>query len=149
MPRDNDGTMPENHGKPWSRSSENLLLRKISEEESIENISNYFKRTEGGIKARLRELACRFVEDGKTIEEASTYTKISVEDIVSAINQIINKDKIIPIILSVKLKVSIFSFSFNSHLQKGHLSFILLAQSEQYGLEHFLLIQFVSPIGLI
>jgi hypothetical protein len=81
MPRDNDGTLPENHGKSWLKQDEDLLLKKISNREPIGDISNYFKRTEGGIRSRLREIACRFVEDGKTLEEASKYTTIPVEDI--------------------------------------------------------------------
>lgn len=81
MPRDNDSSQPENHGKPWSYADENLLLKKLSDGENIENISKYFKRTEGGIRSRQRELAWRFVEEGKTIEEASKFTYIPIEDI--------------------------------------------------------------------
>jgi hypothetical protein len=86
MPRDNDGSQPENHGKPWDYQDENLLLKKLSEGESIENISNYFKRTEGGIRSRQRELAYRFVEEGKTVEEASKFTRISIEEIEKSIS---------------------------------------------------------------
>jgi hypothetical protein len=81
MPRDNDGTLPVNHGKPWSYGDEDLLLKKLSDGESIKDISDYFKRTEGGISSRQRELAYRFVEEGKTIEEASKFTRVAVEDI--------------------------------------------------------------------
>ncbi len=86
MPRNNDGTMPENHGLPWYQKDEDLLLKKISEGETVDEISKYFKRTNGGITSRLRELACRFVEDGTTIEQASMYTRVAVEDIEKSIN---------------------------------------------------------------
>ena len=93
MPRNNHGTIPENRGKPWSNADESLLLKKISDEETIENISVYFKRTKGGIKSRLRELACRFVDDGKTIEQASEYTTIPVEEIEKSIKLRANSSK--------------------------------------------------------
>lgn len=81
MPRNNDGSQPENHGKPWSYDDENLLLKKLGDGETIESISNYFKRTEGGIRSRQRELAFRFVEEGKTLQETSKFTRLSIEDI--------------------------------------------------------------------
>ena len=81
MPRDNDNSQPENHGKPWSYTDENLLLKKMADGENIKDISKHFKRTEGGIRSRLRDLACRFVDEGKTIEEASKFTHTSIEDI--------------------------------------------------------------------
>lgn len=71
--------IPDNHGKPWLSEDEDLLLKKISNNETIKNISIYFKRTEGGIRSRLKDIACRFVEQGNTIEEASRYTKVPIE----------------------------------------------------------------------
>lgn len=78
---------PENHGKSWSIDDETLLLKKLSNGESISNISAYFKRTNSGIRSRQRELAYRFIEDGRTIEEASEYTKLTVEDIQKSLKQ--------------------------------------------------------------
>ena len=71
----------ENHGKPWTINDETLLLKKLSNGETISDISIYFKRSEGGIRSRQRELAYRFIEDGKTIKQASEYTKLTIEDI--------------------------------------------------------------------
>ena len=70
-----------NIGKPWTTDQENLLMKKISEGKSYEEISKEFGRTRGGITSRLKQIACEMVELGKSIEYASEKTTIPIDDI--------------------------------------------------------------------
>jgi ribonuclease HI len=70
-----------NIGKPWTTDQENLLMKKISEGKSYEEISKDFGRTRGGITSRLKQIACEMVELGKSIEYASEKTTIPIDDI--------------------------------------------------------------------
>jgi len=70
-----------NIGKPWTIEQENLLMKKISEGKTYEEISKDFGRTKGGITSRLKHIACEIVDLGKSIEYASEKTTMSVGDI--------------------------------------------------------------------
>jgi ribonuclease HI len=70
-----------NIGKPWTTEQENLLMKKISEGKSYEEISKDFGRTVGGITSRLKQIACDMVELGKSLQYASEKTTMSVGDI--------------------------------------------------------------------
>lgn len=65
-----------NIGKKWSHVEEEILLKRISEGKTIEEIATEFKRTNGGIRARLIEHACNLIIRGKTIDEAAQVTTI-------------------------------------------------------------------------
>ena len=65
-----------NIGKKWSKSEEADLLNRISKGESIQQIATEFKRTTGGIRARLIDIACAMVLSGKSMEEAKSTTTI-------------------------------------------------------------------------
>ena len=65
-----------NIGKKWSKSEEADLLNRISKGESIQQIATEFKRTTGGIRGRLIDIACAMVLSGKSIEEAISTTTI-------------------------------------------------------------------------
>ena len=70
-----------NIGKPWTTEQENLLMKSISEGKTHEEISKEFGRTTGGIRGRLRQIACEMVDLGKSIEYASEKTKLNKLDI--------------------------------------------------------------------
>lgn len=46
----------DNQGQPWNEQQDSLLSRLFKEGKSIEEISEIMKRTQGGIKARLKRL---------------------------------------------------------------------------------------------
>lgn len=48
--------MPENHGKPWTIEEEKNLCELYDCGFSIQKLSSYFERTEGGITSRLSRL---------------------------------------------------------------------------------------------
>jgi len=73
--RDENPTLT-NVGKKWSKSEEADLLNRISKGESIQEIASEFKRTYGGIRGRLIDIACTMVLSGKSIEEAISATTI-------------------------------------------------------------------------
>ena len=70
-----------NIGLLWTTEQENTLMKKISEGKTYEEISKEFGRTKGGIRSRLRNIACEMVELGKSIDYASEKTTIPIEDI--------------------------------------------------------------------
>jgi hypothetical protein len=72
---------PERHNKPWKEEEESAILGMIQVGKSYDEISTQQKRTSGAIKSKLRDLACRFVYEGKTIEEASRLTRVPLDDI--------------------------------------------------------------------
>ena len=65
-----------NIGKKWSHVEEDILLNRIGEGKSIDEISVEFKRTTGGIRGRLTEIACRLVLSGKSIDDVVQITTI-------------------------------------------------------------------------
>ena len=73
--RDENSTLT-NIGKKWSKSEETDLLNRISKGESIQQIATEFKRTTGGIRGRLIDIACAIVLSGKSMEEAIQITTI-------------------------------------------------------------------------
>jgi uncharacterized protein (DUF433 family) len=73
--RDENPTLT-NIGKKWSKSEETDLLNRISKGESIQEIATEFKRTTGGIRGRLIDIACAMVLSGKSMEEAIQTTSI-------------------------------------------------------------------------
>jgi hypothetical protein len=66
-----------NIGKSWSKEEEKDLLYRISKGETIKQISTEFKRTNGGIRSRLKYIACNMVLSGKSMEEATQMTTIN------------------------------------------------------------------------
>ena len=73
--------LPERNGKTWKIDEENTVLRFIGENKDVDFIASNLQRTRGAIRAKLRDLACRFIYDGKTITEASRLTSIPTGDI--------------------------------------------------------------------
>jgi flagellar motility protein MotE (MotC chaperone) len=76
-----------NIGKPWTTEQENLLIKKVGEGKNHEELSIEFGRTTGGIRSRLREIACEMIGLGKTIEYAIEKTKLSKEVIQESLDK--------------------------------------------------------------
>jgi hypothetical protein len=91
-----------NIGKIWTSDQENLLLKRVAEGKNHEELSKEFGRTTGGIRSRLREIACEMISFGKSIEYAMEKTQISKELILESVNarknylekKSLNKEKI-------------------------------------------------------
>ena len=77
----------ERIGKKWEAEEETLLLKRVSEGVSHEHIAAECKRTIGGIQSRLRVVACRMVDFGKTIDEASDVTQLTPDQIIDALQK--------------------------------------------------------------
>jgi hypothetical protein len=95
MPRDNDGTKPERHGKPWNDTEEKFVLDEIAKKTPIFKIAEDVRRTSGGVYSHLKVVATKYVENGMTLEEASELTGVTIEDIRDHITrvEIANKSK--------------------------------------------------------
>jgi hypothetical protein len=78
---------PERHGKKWEKDEEEFVLARIGQGALPMTIAREVKRTTGGIISHLREIACRWICDGKPIEEASTLTGLPVDDIQDALKR--------------------------------------------------------------
>jgi hypothetical protein len=76
-----------NIGKIWSNDQENLLLKRVAEGKNHEELSKEFGRTTGGIRSRLREIACEMIALGKSIEYAMEKTQLSKEVIQESLNK--------------------------------------------------------------
>jgi hypothetical protein len=81
MPRDNDGSKPERHGKPWKKDEEEFVLKKIKEKTPIWRIAEDIKRTTTGVYSHLKEIAIKNIDSGMTLEEASEFTSVTIPDI--------------------------------------------------------------------
>lgn len=72
-------------GTKWTPEEELQLTNSIMADKSIDDIAKEHKRTAGGIKSRLREIAVRMIEnEGKSIEEVSVQLRLTYEEIEDA-----------------------------------------------------------------
>jgi len=76
-----------NYGKSWPSDQETLLIKRVAEGKNHEELSIEFGRTTGGIRSRLREIACEMIGLGKTIEYAMEKTKLSKEVIKESLDK--------------------------------------------------------------
>lgn len=81
--RKND--LPERVGKKWEPEEEIYVLKRISQGANYMTIASECKRKIGGISAHLREMACRFIKDGKTMEEVVQITGLLETEIADSI----------------------------------------------------------------
>ncbi len=68
---------PERHGKPWLSDEEENALQMIKAGKSKEEIAFDFKRTIGGIHSHLRQMACQFILNGMSLEDACEKCDVS------------------------------------------------------------------------
>jgi hypothetical protein len=79
-------TTPVRTGERWTKAEEDEILANIKAGLSIHAIADRKQRTTGGIRSRLTQIACRFVEvDKMSLYEASGRTRIPVIRIEEAI----------------------------------------------------------------
>jgi DNA repair exonuclease SbcCD ATPase subunit len=78
-----------NIGLTWFEDEETILLEELNKNIDIETISQYHKRTIGGINARRREIAYKMYLKNISIEEITKKTKLDAE----TINQTIDNRK--------------------------------------------------------
>ncbi len=87
MPRKEKPEGLERMGCPWNKSEDEQLLKEIKDGTGINTIANAHKRTQGGIRSRLRVIACEYYKNGTTINEIMALTGLSKGDIVDAISR--------------------------------------------------------------
>ena len=63
-----------NIGKKWSIEEEKELLEQIKENKSYHTISIQFKRTEGGIRSHLKQLATKYYNNDEAIDSIELIT---------------------------------------------------------------------------
>ena len=77
-----------NIGKSWKDDEVAQLLGEIQKKLSLDQISEIHKRSVGGIRSRLREIAADYYfNDERPIDEIKRYTGLTVEDISDAISR--------------------------------------------------------------
>lgn len=78
-------TNPTRRGNAWTKEEESRVLQCISEGMMTTAIAELTQRTEGAIRSRLIRIACRLVDDGVPLQDASTRTGVEVPAIRYAI----------------------------------------------------------------
>jgi len=73
--------VPERHGKKGEKDEEEFILARVKQGAIPLMIAHEVKRTTGGIICHLREMACRFLDSGKTMEEVCELTGLPLTDI--------------------------------------------------------------------
>jgi hypothetical protein len=69
-------------GTKWSIEEEEQLIKYINENKSIDDIAKEHKRTSGGIRSHIKEIAIRMIRiDGKSIEEVCESLHLTLEEI--------------------------------------------------------------------
>jgi hypothetical protein len=111
MPRDNDGTKPERHGKPWNELEEKFVLEQVGKKVQIYKIAEDVKRTSTGVYSHLKEIAVKYIGSGMTLEEASDATSVTIPDIQ---DYIIRKD----LASKAKIEKGLIQSTLNFPIQK-------------------------------
>jgi hypothetical protein len=73
--------IPERHGKIWEAKEEEFILEKVKNKVPIYTIANDVKRTPNGVYSHLKIIACKYIDDGMLIEEASNLTGVTIPEI--------------------------------------------------------------------
>jgi hypothetical protein len=85
----------ENMGLSWKQNEIDQLLNEIKDKKDIKDIAALHKRTVGGIRSRLRELAAGyFMNESKPIPEIMEITGLAKDDIIDAISKREYRDEI-------------------------------------------------------
>jgi len=77
----------ENMGTPWREPEVSALLKEIKDGITIQHIAKSHKRTEGGIRSRLREIAYDKYKDKMSINDIVELTRLSKDDVIDVINR--------------------------------------------------------------
>ena len=77
----------ENFGKSWSEEETDKLLVRVTKYDTVEEIAEKHGRTAGGITGKLKQIAKKMHDTGKTIDEIKETCKFLDEE---EINKVIN-----------------------------------------------------------
>ena len=77
----------ENMGKPWREPEVTALLKEIKDGITIQEIAKSHKRTEGGIRSRLREIAYDKYKEQMSINDIMELTRLSKDDVIDTITR--------------------------------------------------------------
>lgn len=92
-------------GNRWTPEEETRLIDSLGQGKDIDEIAKEHKRTVGGIKSRMKEIAIRMIEnDGKSVEEVCMTLHLTLEDIEDAQKKR-NKQATVPKKLETELDV--------------------------------------------
>jgi Werner syndrome ATP-dependent helicase len=78
----------DNHNSKWTHDQEDRLLNDLALNKKIRVISGELGRTDGSIRSRLKQIACRLYSEGKSLEEISRITKLGEDKITYQINMV-------------------------------------------------------------
>ncbi len=71
------GARPERHGQKWTPEEEVDLLSNVEEGKSIDVIASEHKRSNGGITAHLKVMACSYYDDGLSQTDITRLTRVT------------------------------------------------------------------------
>ena len=77
----------ENMGTPWREPEVTTLLKEIKDGITIQEIAKSHKRTEGGIRSRLREIAYDKYKEQMSINDIMELTRLSKDDVIDTITR--------------------------------------------------------------
>lgn len=68
-------------GNRWTPEEETRLIDSLGQGKNIDEIAKDHKRTTGGIKSHMKEIAVRMIEnDGKSVEEVCMTLRLTLKD---------------------------------------------------------------------
>jgi len=115
-----------NVGKKWNINEEKKMLKMLENKKNYNEIANELKRSQKGIKTRIKKIVNNLHEEGKTIEEISEIINLSSDVVnymikINTTNQLSKKDdeNIIPLLKEIKesikllIKIEIEKFEVN------------------------------------
>lgn len=74
-------------GTPWREPEVSTLLKEIKDGIRIQEIAKSHKRTEGGIRSRLREIAYDKYKEQMSINDIMELTRLSKDDVIDTITR--------------------------------------------------------------
>jgi hypothetical protein len=122
---------PLRNGERWTKSEEDEILANLKSGLTINTIASRKQRTTGGIRSRLTQIACRFVEvDKMPLYEAAGRTRIPVIRIEEAIKWKTEHAKANVVAPTLKMEFK-FDTTFNRQKLQGHAEEMRKAEEEQ------------------
>jgi hypothetical protein len=73
--------LPERHGKKWEDDEIAYILNRVQRNANYITIAGEVKRTHSSIRQQIKNIACKMIDDGKSKEEVSEVTRLTIADI--------------------------------------------------------------------
>jgi len=84
----NNMSTPSRHGQPWVAEEIQKLLQAVRRKETHSQIAKDHQRSEGSIRAKLRQLAADYYfNDNRSVEEIMKFTGLDAETIADCISR--------------------------------------------------------------